>query len=153
MDRREFLLGSALAALPAFAKSGAPYGSPESHAGRIRIAHLTDPQFGFDWTPQDNEAKYAADLARFESAVARVNDIKPDLVLITGDMTHKAEDLARDWPRLLGMFKVPVVVAADMLQGDHKLEYRKFDVSYDFHFDKLYEYNPAPNAPLRETTL
>ena len=43
--------------------------------------------------PQDNEAKYAADLARFESAVARVNDIKPDLVLITGDMTHKAEDL------------------------------------------------------------
>ena len=44
-------------------------------------------------------------------------------------------------------------VAAGMLQGDHKLEYRKFDVSYDFHFDKLYEYNPAPNAPLRETTL
>ena len=43
--------------------------------------------------------------------------------------------------------------AADMLQGGNKLEYRKFDVSYDFHFDKLYEYNPAPNAPLRETTL
>ena len=117
MDRREFLLGSALAALPAFAKSGAPQGSPESHAGRIRIAHLTDPQFGFDWTPQDNEAKYAADLARFERAVARVNDIKPDLVLITGDMTHKAEDLSRDWPRLLGMFKVPVVVAP----GNHDM--------------------------------
>ncbi len=43
--------------------------------------------------------------------------------------------------------------AAGMLQGDHKLEYRKFDVSYDFHFDKLYEFDPAPGAPPREITL
>ena len=44
-------------------------------------------------------------------------------------------------------------VAAGMLQGDHKLEYRKFDVSYDFHVNKLYEFDHVPNAPLKEITL
>jgi hypothetical protein len=38
-------------------------------------------------------------------------------------------------------------------RGGHKLEYRKFDVSYDFHFDKLYEFDPAPGAPPKEITL
>ena len=117
MNRREFLLGSALAFVPAFAESNTPSGDPGSRAGRILIAHLTDPQFGFDWTAQDDEAKYAADLARFERAVARANALQPDLVLITGDMTHRAEDVVRDWPRLLGMFKVPVVVAP----GNHDM--------------------------------
>ena len=43
--------------------------------------------------------------------------------------------------------------AAGMLQGDYKLEYRKFDVSYDFHVNKLYEFDQKPDAPPREITL
>ena len=40
-----------------------------------------------------------------------------------------------------------------MLQGDHKLEYRKFDVSYDFHVNKLYEFDHVPGAQPKEITL
>ena len=36
---------------------------------------------------------------------------------------------------------------------DHKLEYRKFEVSYDFHIDKLYKFEPGLGAPTKEITL
>ena len=113
IGRRNFLFGAAAAGfMPATAVAGEDGG-----ARRLRIAHMTDPQFGFGRTAQDHEANYAADLVRFERAVARANALKPDLVLITGDMTHKSEDVVRDWPRLLGMFEVPVVVAP----GNHDM--------------------------------
>jgi len=44
-------------------------------------------------------------------------------------------------------------VAADRLQGGYRLEYRKFDVTYDFHIDKLYELDAAPGAQPMEITL
>ena len=43
--------------------------------------------------------------------------------------------------------------AADRLQGGYRLEYRKFDVTYDFHVDKLYELDAAPGAQPMEITL
>ena len=82
----------------------------------LRIAHLTDPQFGFG--PGKSAAKkYAADLARFEREIEIVNDMKPDLALITGDLTNNYNDVTKDWPRLLGKFKVPLAVAP----GNHDL--------------------------------
>ena len=101
IERRNFIFGIAAAGLVPAAAVADENGSSR----RVRIAHMTDPQFGFGRTAQDHEANYAADLARFERAVARVNALKPDLALITGDMTHRPEDVVRDWPRLLGMFE------------------------------------------------
>lgn len=114
VSRREFLLGAlSLEAVPsvAFAKSAA-----DATSGRLRIAHMTDPQLGFS-NPKDPEASYAADLRRFEREIEIVNAMAPDLALITGDMTHLAEDVVRDWPRLVKMFKVPLVVAP----GNHDI--------------------------------
>jgi 3',5'-cyclic AMP phosphodiesterase CpdA len=113
IERRNFIFGIAAAGLVPAAAVADENGGPR----RVRIAHMTDPQFGFGRTAQDHEANYAADLARFERAVARVNALKPDLALITGDMTHRPEDVVRDWPRLLGMFEVPVAVAP----GNHDM--------------------------------
>ena len=120
MNRREFLFGAAAAAgaISAFAANDAPGGAskPAQEKVRLRIAHLTDPQFGFG--PGKSAAKkYAADLARFEREIEIVNDMKPDLALITGDLTNNYNDVTKDWPRLLGKFKVPLAVAP----GNHDL--------------------------------
>ena len=46
-----------------------------------------------------------------------MNRLRPDLALISGDMTHRGTDIVRDWPRLLSMFKVPVVATP----GNHDM--------------------------------
>ena len=63
------------------------------------------------------EKKYEADLARFEREIEIVNALKPDLALITGDLTNNHKDVTRDWPRLLKKFTVPLAVAP----GNHDL--------------------------------
>ena len=82
--------------------------------GEILIAHCTDPQFGMGM-PRAGKAMteegYQHDLNRCLSAIEIINGLDPDLVCITGDMTHGAKDMARDWPRLLKMYTPPVVVA------------------------------------------
>ena len=121
MNRREFLLGAAAAAgatsaFAGVAAQGGGAGSRRAANGRLRIAHLTDPQFGFG--PGASAAqKYAGDLARFEREIEIVNELRPDIALITGDLTNSYNDVAKDWPRLLGKFKVPLAVAP----GNHDL--------------------------------
>ena len=122
MNRRQFLLGalasvpatSALAAGAAQAQEAKP--GVQGATPRLRIAHMTDPQFGFG-PGKSAEKKYAADLARFEREIEIVNALKPDLALITGDLTNNHKDVTRDWPRLLKKFTVPLAVAP----GNHDL--------------------------------
>lgn len=115
-ERREFLLGAAAV----LCAGGASAEGLEGGTDSIRIAHLADPQFGFeasdDPRPDDAQA-YERDLARFEKTVDAVNALKPDLCFIAGDMTHRYDDLERDWPRLLKRIKVPLVVSP----GNHDL--------------------------------
>ena len=88
--------------------------SLKKREGEILIAHCTDPQFGMG-PPRagklPTEEGYRYDLARCESAIEIINGLDPDLVCITGDMTHAGPDVVRDWPRLLKMYQPPVVVA------------------------------------------
>ena len=118
MNRREFLFGAAAAAgtLSAFAAGTDAKPAPTPPKLRLRIAHMTDPQFGFGPGKSPSQ-RYASDLARFEREIEIVNDMKPDLALITGDLTNNYNDVAKDWPRLLGKFRVPLAVAP----GNHDL--------------------------------
>lgn len=84
---------------------------------RLRIAHLTDPQFGWGGKYSSVAENYAPDMACFERAAAQVNALAPDVAIITGDMTHEAASVATDWPRLLELFDVPVYVAP----GNHDM--------------------------------
>lgn len=118
-SRRSFLqTGAAFAATAGMpTRTGqAATPAPVEPAVHLRIAHMCDPQFGFS-TPSVPEKSYENDLALFEKAIAKVNELKPDLALIAGDMTHIAADVTRDWPRLLKLFTVPVAVAP----GNHDL--------------------------------
>ena len=119
--RREFLRG-AIAAGAAVAAVGARSAAAEedgrkNQSPRLRIAHLTDPQFGFGQKYKTASENYREDLSQFEQAIEAVNALKVDLALVTGDMTHVAEDLAKDWPRLVKAFEVPLLVAP----GNHDL--------------------------------
>lgn len=109
------MLGAMMAAVPSLAQDKTAKVS-DAGATRLRIAHMTDPQFGFG-PGRRPEEKYASDLRRFEREIEIVNSMKPDLALITGDMTNNHKDVARDWPRLLKKFAVPVAVAP----GNHDL--------------------------------
>ena len=75
----------------------------------LTIAHIGDPQLGFNLNGEDPETKYREDLARMERVIEEVNRLRPDVALISGDMTHKGADIVRDWPRLLSLFTVPVI--------------------------------------------
>lgn len=122
MTRRNFLIGGAAFvaanALPAGALAQGAGGKKTIAAsadGTIRIAHCGDPQFGFGKAPEGKA--YDQDLERFVRVIDAINRERPTFAFIAGDMTHKAEDVTRDWPRLLKMFKVPVVVTP----GNHDM--------------------------------
>lgn len=108
-SRRGFLKGLAASALTGCAglKGGAE---------TVRIAHLGDPQLGF-CLPIDSDASYAACLERFQKMIGRTNALRPDLVVIAGDMCHHSENLTCEWPDLIRRFDAPVVVTP----GNHDL--------------------------------
>ena len=91
----------------------------------LRIVHLCDPQFGFSssrplmthraWAHL--EKNYVADVARTVQAIDIVNEMNPDLVLFGGDMAQRAEDIVKEWPRLLKRLKVPWMITP----GNHDM--------------------------------
>lgn len=130
VSRRSFLRGilATGTAIP-FAAAGGPSTPPANGGGRLRIAHLTDPQFGFGQKFKTVEENYPADLECFERALAKVNALKPDIAIITGDMTHRMEEVAKDWPRLMKAFEVPVYVAP----GNHDMGNHVTRENYERH--------------------
>lgn len=103
----------------------------------IRIAHLGDPQFGYG-RKGPHEEVYAEDLARFERAVEKLNEMKPDIVLVAGDMVTRWVEMDRDWPRLLKRISVPVLVTA----GNHDVP-RAGDARQLALFKKVFGYTYA----------
>ena len=123
LTKRDFLktLGVISAAGVAHAGRAA---LPRGRDATLVIAHCGDPQFGFV-TSQTRynrpasafEENYKADLRRLETEIEILNDIRPDLVYFTGDMTQNAPDVTKDWPRLLKKIKSPVLVTP----GNHDM--------------------------------
>lgn len=133
-SRRDFILMSSAAAL-----SGCLTNPAGDGRGTVRIAHCGDPQFGFG-EPRDTEAAYAADLARFERLIDDVNAWRPDLCFLSGDMTHRADDLERDWPRLLKRFKVPLIVTPgnhDMGQSLTRENVERFERVFGYEYKSV----------------
>ena len=105
----------------------------------ITIAHIGDPQLGFA-DDEHREAKYREDLVRMERAIDAVNALRPDVALISGDMTHRHADIRRDWPRLLQLFKVRVVVTPgnhDVLQRLSREAVADFNAIFGHDYEAL----------------
>ena len=99
VGRRGFLGG--IAAVVATAGGSQPVQQGKS---ALRIAHVGDPQFGFITSrpsmkhraKERFEENYRDDFARLERALARVNELKPDLLVFGGDMTQRPGDIEKD---------------------------------------------------------
>lgn len=119
MTRAEFLGG--LFATSVVAGGCVTSGTDASEDEVLRIAQCGDPQFGMSWprTPDKKrtEEGYRKDLRRLEREIEVLNGMDLDLVYFAGDMTHVAEDVTRDWPRLLKKIRHRVAVAP----GNHDM--------------------------------
>ena len=138
ISRREMLSDLAMGAL-ATLTPGCLTAMRGGDRRTIRIAHCGDPQFGFS-DPKDAAASYAADRARFERLIDDVNEWRPDLCFLAGDMTHRAADLERDWPRLLKRFRVPVVATAgnhDMGQSLTRENVERFERVFGYEYTSV----------------
>lgn len=138
ISRREMLSDLAMGAL-ATLTPGCLTAMRGGERRTIRIAHCGDPQFGFS-DPKDAAASYAADRARFERLIDDVNEWRPDLCFLAGDMTHRAADLERDWPRLLKRFRVPVVATAgnhDMGQNLTRENVERFERVFGYEYTSV----------------
>ena len=113
-DRRSFLLGTAAAVC---AGRGNAQTIKEQTPGVVRIVHCGDPQFGFCRCKGGSAQAYRLDLERFERTIGAVNRLNPDLCFVAGDMTNDGAEVFRDWPRLVKLFKVPLVVTP----GNHDM--------------------------------
>lgn len=113
-DRRSFLLGTAAAVC---AGRGNAQTIKKQTPDVVRIVHCGDPQFGFCRCKGGPAQAYRLDLERFERTIDAVNRLNPDLCFVAGDMTHDGAEVFRDWPRLLKLIKVPLVVTP----GNHDM--------------------------------
>ena len=110
MTRGEFIGGLfASAVTGGCATAGGGFAGRGAADGILRIAHCGDPQLGMGlpMAPGDKPTPegYRADLMRLEREIEILNGMELDLVYFTGDMTHVAEEVVRDWPRLLKKLK------------------------------------------------
>ncbi len=75
-------------------------GSLLSQPETFDLVQMCDPQIGF--------ADYAAELARFRQAIRQINELKPDFVLICGDLVNNPSGKSfADFNAAKATFKVP----------------------------------------------
>ena len=75
---------------------------------------LSDPQLGLTAEKQDvsKEEGLAQEVAQFESAISEANRLKPDFVVVTGDLSHHSMDPAEvgEVKRIAGMLDSSIPV-------------------------------------------
>ncbi|HEY8397506.1 MAG TPA: metallophosphoesterase [Flavihumibacter sp.] len=88
---------------------------------------LSDPQLGF--TPDSLQKE----IAFFEKAVARVNELRPDFVVITGDLVHHPQDSIelREFERITKMIDASIPVY--LTPGNHDVGNEPQTADLDFY--------------------
>src|SRR5688572_25279759 len=79
---------------------------------------LSDPQLGMFTDNKD----FAQDAANFEFAVTAVNRLRPDFVIVTGDLVHKPGDAAQiaEYRRIVG--KIDSAIPVYHIAGNHDVQ-------------------------------
>lgn len=94
---------------------------------------MSDPQFGFI----DANKSIKEETILYEKAIANINRLKPDFVVITGDFVHDHTDSTQwsEFNRITGMIKKSIPVY--LTPGNH--EYNQNPTEEDFaHYKKIY---------------
>lgn len=113
MERRFRLLYRSIGALALLVfPLAAAAGEPQVKTQAFRFVQMGDPQLGF------GEKGYEQDLESFRRAVRQINTLRPDFVIICGDLVHKPEPKSfADIKEAIGRFEVPCYC----LPGNHDL--------------------------------
>jgi len=109
---RRLLLASALALL---ACAATPAQAPTAP---YLFIQLSDPQFGMFTADRD----FVQETANFEFAVAAVNRLKPDFIVITGDLVNRPGDAAQmdEFDRIRA--RIDPAIAVYEMPGNHDVE-------------------------------
>lgn len=88
-----------------------PLHTTASQPGTVTFVQMCDPQLG--------TAGYEHDVQTFKAAVKQINALKPDFVVICGDLVHTASDSSfSDFNAIKADFKVPCYC----VPGNHDVE-------------------------------
>lgn len=100
---------------------------------QITFVQISDPQFGFGLEG------YEHDLVSFRQAVKQTNELKPDFVVICGDLVHHATDSAfSDFIRIKEGFEMPCYVVpgnhdVGNIPNDKTLGYYRKTIGKDYY--------------------
>lgn len=88
--------------------SGLALAQKKNQANPWFFVQLTDPQFGMF----DNNAGFGKETALYEKAVAKINSLNPDFVVITGDFVHDQHSAAQinEFKRITAKIKSSISV-------------------------------------------
>jgi 3',5'-cyclic AMP phosphodiesterase CpdA len=88
--------------------AGAALAQKKNRVSPWFFIQLTDPQFGMF----DNNAGYEKETALYEKAVAKINSLNPDFVVITGDFVHDLNSAAQinEFKRITAKIKSSIPV-------------------------------------------
>ena len=96
----------------------------------IQIVQITDPQFGFF----DENKSFVKETTLYTEAIRQINELKPDFVVITGDLVNNSKDIKQieEFKRITkGLDKdIPVYLSP----GNHDLGQNPTKEDFDFYF-------------------
>jgi len=94
-------------------KKGVSVTSGTDNDGPLRIVQWSDPQLGWRYV------KYKTNIAQSERVVQLINEIAPDVLLITGDMVHDpdSDKQINDFLKIIKRVNVPMLLTP----GNHDL--------------------------------
>lgn len=96
----------------------------------IVIVQISDPQFGFF----KNNPSFDKETELYIEAVNKINQLKPDLVVITGDFVNNSKDLSqiKEFKRITKLIddEIPVYLSP----GNHDLEGQPDKKDFNFYF-------------------
>ena len=94
------------------------------------IVQITDTQLGF--YPDDENLKH--DIDNYTEAVRRINEIKPDVVVITGDFVNSAKDAnqLKEFNRITSLIdkNIPIYLSP----GNHDINIPAAEDDFNFYF-------------------
>lgn len=106
--------------------------SVKAHAQKdsIIIVQITDPQFGFF----ENNISFEKETELYVNAVRQINNLNPDLVVITGDFVNNSKSIQQieEFKRITGLIDLNIPVY--LSPGNHDLGEHPTKEEFDFYF-------------------
>ncbi len=116
-----------------FIIAGSALAQKKSPAAPWFFIQITDPQFGMF----DSNASFEKETALYEKAVAKINNLNPDFVVITGDFVHDPKSVSQitEFKRITAKInpKIPIYYSPgnhDLGQNPDEASIKKYKINF-----------------------